>query len=149
MELSSQNLIEETKGLLDLARKVVLKAIENVWRIREESFSGKHKEFVAFCESEFGLKASTISKWETIGDGFYAHGYTADDFLIDGKYRDYEVVYAAAKLEGPPEERLAKALTLSRSDFKADKRDEIGPHTPEYKPVCVVPGCWTPEETHP
>jgi len=149
-DLTTQDLITETKGLVSFGRKIALKVAENVWRIREALYPAKeqHKEFVQFCESEFGIKSSAVSKYEGIGDGFYAHGLTAESFKIDGDYRDYEVVYAASKLPLGTEEKLAHALTLKRSDIQKT-RQALAPHTPDYKRVCVVDGCWTPEETHP
>lgn len=147
MKELSNPLIAETKELLNVGRKVALKVAENLYKIREELYPEKHKEFVDLCEEEFGLKASQVSKYETIGDAFFAHGYTAENFLMDGSYRDYEVVYHAAKLPLDPEKKLAHALTLTRGDIKKTHQS-LSPHAPDYKMVCVVSGCWVSQENH-
>lgn len=143
-------LIVETKELVSFGRKIALKVAENVWRIREELYPGKenHKKFVKFCESEFGIKSSAVSKYESIGDGFYAHGLTAESFKIDGDYRDYEAVYFASKLPLELDKKLATALTLSRTETK-QVRAQTKEHVPDYKELCVVDGCWLPREEHP
>lgn len=153
MNLSLQTvepLIAETKGLMSLGRKIALKVAENVWRIREALYPEKeqHQAFVQFCNEEFGLKPSSISKYERIGDGFFAHGLTAESFKIGEDYKDYEVVYYAADLPLSLEEKLSTALTLSRPETKLT-RAELTPHTPDFKRICVVDDCWITEENHP
>lgn len=147
---SIPTLIEETHGLLAFGRKIALKVAENVWRIREANFSGEnqHQDFVKFCFDEFRLKSSQVSKYERIGDGFYAHGLTAESFKVGNDYKDYEVVYYASDLPLSLEEKLSTALTLSRPETKLT-RAELKPHTPDYKMVCVVDDCWISEENHP
>lgn len=146
----AHELVQETKGLMVLGRKIALKVAENVWRIRESLYPEKaqHEEFVKFCREEFGLKAPSVSKYERIGDGFYAHGLTAESFKIGDDYKDYEVVYYAADLPVSLEERLSTALTLTRPETKLT-RAELKPHIPDFKRVCVVDDCWITEENHP
>ncbi len=142
--------IAETHNLLSFGRKIALKVAENVWRIRESLYPAKeqHQDFVRFCQDEFGLKSSAVSKYESIGDGFYAHGLTAESFKVGEDYRDYEVVYYASKLPLELEEKLSTALTLSRPETKIT-RAELTPHQPDFKLFCVVDDCWLSPEQHP
>ncbi len=144
-----EELVEETHRLVNIGRQVVLKVAENVWRIRNEKFADKpHADFVSFIKGEFGIGGSMVSKSEKIGDGFYAHGYKPDDFLIEDTYKDFELVYTAAKMPGSPEERFSQVKTLERPDVRRNAAD-IDKHVPDYKLVCVKPGCWLPQESHP
>lgn len=150
MQLSTQDLISEAHTWLDNGKQAILKFYELLWRIRNESFAEKpHEEFVTFCKEEFEIKAPAITKAEKIGDAFYAHGYLPDSFRdATGKYRDSEVVYSAAKMEGTPEEKFSQALTLTRPDVRRNAAD-LDKHTPKYELVCTHPGCWIPKDSHP
>lgn len=148
-DLTTLDLITETKELISFGQKVVLQVSANVVKIRENLYPDKnqHKEFVAWCYKELGLKASATSKYEAIGDYYFLDGsYTPDSFLTDGKYRDYEVVYASTKLPGSREENYSHALTWGRDDFKAKKANDAGPHIPVWVKYCDT--CGKSEETH-
>ena len=145
-ELSADNLsreerVECIRTLVSMGQRIVLKTAEEIWKLRNDFFSGKdeHKEFVAYCREEFGISPTSVSKYETIGDNFYAHGYEPESFkfLEAGreKYKDYEVVYEAAKTEGTPEEKFSRSITWSRSDFKDEKADDPN-HTHTLITIC-------------
>lgn len=150
-ELSTdiQGIVDETKELISFGQKVVLQVSANVVKLREELYpeQKRHKEFVNWCYKELGIKASQTSKYESIGDYYFLDGqYTPESFLTDGKYRDYEVVYASTKLPGTREENFAHALTWTRDDFKATRAADIGEHSPVWVKYCDV--CGKSEETH-
>lgn len=144
-------LVSDTKRLIGIGQEIVLKVAENVWKLRETLYSDKkaHKEFVSYCYKEFGLNSTAVSKYEKIGDSFYANGYTPDTFkyVENGieRYKDSEVVYFAAKLDEPTEEKIGKALTWSREDFKDDKSEQE--HEPEWVVYCKF--CGKSQERHP
>lgn len=143
-------LVEEIQDLLSMGRKIALAVAYKLWSFRNQFYpeNKDHAEFVQYCIQEFGIKQAAISKYEGIGDGFYAHGLTPESFIVDGKYKDYEVVYYASKLPLPLEEKLSNALTLSRTETKQTKA-ELDKHVPDFKEVCVVKDCWLTKENHP
>ena len=148
--LEKDSVVEEIHGLLSKGREIVLNVAEKVWKFREQYYpeNKDHQEFVKFCEQEWGLKQSSVSKYESIGDGFYAHGLTPESFKVDGGYRDYEVVYHASRLKIPLEEKLSTALTLTRIETKQTNA-EVDEHTPDFREICVVKDCWLSKASHP
>lgn len=137
------SLIEETKELISHGQRVVLQVSANLIKIRQELYPEKiaHQEFVKWCYTELGLKASATSKYEAIGEYYFLDGaYTPESFLQDGKYRDYEVVYASTKLPHSREENYSHALTWGRDDFKDQKVEDVGEHTPVWIQYCDTCG---------
>lgn len=149
-ELSVVNaLVDETKDLISVGQRVVLQVSANLIKIRQALYPEKiaHQEFVKWCYKELGLKASATSKYEAIGEYYFLDGqYSPDSFLIDGKYKDYEVVYASTKLPNSREENFSHALTWNRDDFKEQKAEDAGPHEPVWIKYCDT--CGKSEEKH-
>lgn len=160
MELCTNLLevVEETEKRIEenLSRgnRAVLEVAKDTWFLRETLYPKaredreQHKEFVKYCYERFDLKSSQVSKFEKIGDTFYANGLTPESFRkLDGNYADYEVVYHATYLPVSLELKHSTAMTLLRSDIKKTRND-TKPHEPNFKEVCVVAGCWLPRDRH-
>lgn len=137
-----EELLEETRALISAGKELAVRLAYKLYILRENGEWERygHTTFPKFCQEELELPQSTTSKYLTIAE-YYQATYQPEDI---GSV-DAEKLYLSAKLEGTPEENLAKAKTWSRDDFKQNKA-EIQPH--EFERVCYCKVCGMSEERH-
>lgn len=128
-----QDLIENTRALLNAVRGSSIKIGQNLHDIKQSLPPGT--DWGDFLRDEFDISEGFASKLMTIHRVFVLEGGVSQEKLegIDG-----EKLYIAAKLEGSPEEKIAKARTLTRRELKDEKNDEE-PH--EHIPVAICKIC--------
>lgn len=133
MELTTQDLISQTKELLNAVRGSSIKIGENLYNLKQNL--PKEADWGDFIRDEFDIGESFASKLMTIHRVFVIEGGVSQEKLegIDG-----EKLYLSAKLEGTPEEKVAKARTLTRRELKEEKNDEV-PH--EHQPISICKVC--------
>jgi len=142
MNTLQTTLVEETRGLLKTGKELLVKVAYNLHSLRESGeWKGQYESFPKYCQEEFELSQSTTSKYLAVAD-FFAAKYQPEEI---GPV-DIEKLYLSAKLEGSPEENLAKAKTWSRDDFKVAKSEDE-PHA--FERVCYCKVCGLSEERHP
>lgn len=137
------NLLETTRESFSKVRRSIVEAMQYLWKVKEtEAWKESYESFGEYVEQDLGISQGFASKLGTINKTYLLEGGLSHDKL-EGV--DYEKLYAASKLEGTAEEKLAKAQTLSRSELKAEKSDET-PHTASFQEVCTV--CWVFKQNH-
>lgn len=137
-ELTVDGLVQQTKDLLGAVRGSLIKVAQNLYQIKESYTDDK--AWGSFVEEELGISQSFASKLLTINRVYLLEGGLPSE-RIEGV--DYEKLYAATKLDGSVEEKVAKASTLSRSELKQVKNQEK-PHKGQFGSYCSV--CWLSEE---
>lgn len=141
--LTIPSVVEETRSLLTIVRRSIVKIGQNLYFLRE---SGEYEgKFGAYAEEEFGLIPSATSKFVNIYEEWIVkHGFSQEQ--LEGI--DQEKLYTYIPLlEGKTHEQaLAEIKTWSRSDIRAEKQEK-SPCIPDFKEVCVL--CWTQKENHP
>lgn len=130
MELTTTELITQTKNLLSAVRGSLIRVAQNLYRIKEEKAYGEH--FGKFCEDELGVSESFASKLLTVNRVYLVDGGLSPE-QVEGI--DPEKLYLATKLEGTAEEKLAKAETLTRKEIKLERNEEE-PHEHEWIELC-------------
>lgn len=139
----SPELVRETKDLLNAVRGSSIKIGQNLYEIKQQLPEGT--DWGSFIRDEFDISEGFASKLMTIHRVFVLEGGVSQEKIegIDG-----EKLYLAAKLEGTPEEKVAKARTLTRSELKQTRNDEeVVPH--EFQRVCYCSVCGLSEANHP
>jgi hypothetical protein len=129
----SPELVQQTKDLLNAVRGSSIKIGENLYNIKENL--SKETNWADFIRDEFDISEGFASKLMTIHRVLVLEGGVSQEKLegIDG-----EKLYLATKLEGTPEEKVAKASTLTRRELKEERNDEQ-PH--EHIPVSICKTC--------
>lgn len=137
------NLLQETKELLTRGKEILVRVAYNLHSLREseEWKQYGHDTFPKFCQEELELPQSSVSKYLAVAE-FFAREYQPEQI---GPI-DIEKLYLSSKLEGTPEENLAKAKTWSRDDFKQNKA-EIEPHEGKWITYCDI--CKLSQANHP
>lgn len=128
----TQNLIEQTRNLLNAVRGSSIKIGENLFLLKENLEKGK--DWGEFIRDEFDISESFASKLLTIHKAFVLEGGISHAKLegIDG-----EKLYLATKLEGTAEEKLEKARLLTRRELKESKNDEVE-HEHQAVQICSI-----------
>lgn len=126
MQLTTTELIDQTKKLLTAVRGSLIRVAQNLYRIKEEKAYGE--KFGAFCESELGISEGFASKLLSVHKTYILEGGLPPERL---EGLDYEKAYLASKLEGTVEERLAKAETLTRAELREENVDDGHVHSGE------------------
>jgi len=126
MELTQTGLIEQTRLLLQAVRGSSIKIGENLYKIKQEMTVGTN--WGDLIRDEFDISESFASKLMSIYKGFVIDGGLSREKLegIDG-----EKLYLALKLEGTPEEKIAKAATLTRREIREERVDDGHVHSGE------------------
>lgn len=140
MELSTNDLITQTRALLNAARGSLIKVGENLFTLKQQL--PPELAWADMLRDEFDIGEGQASKLIKIFRVFAFEGGLSPEKLegIDG-----ERLYLAAGLEGTPEEKLAKAANLTRSELRAERQDEE-PH--EYEPLEFCKICHAKKENH-
>lgn len=137
-ELTTQSVVEETKGLLGAVRQSLVKVAANLHFLREKGeFEGK---FGAYAEETFGLSQSMTSKLLTIYSAWVVRAGVPQEAIEN---TDYEKLYGYVPLlEGKdPQTALAEVNAWSRNDIKDEKQEKVPCAHPEVKPCCTT--CWS------
>lgn len=143
MTLLNTNLVEETRQLLNAVRGSSIKIGQNLYELRDTL--DPQTDWATFIRDEFDISDSFASKLITIHRVLVLEGGLSQEKL---EGIDQEKLYLASRLEGTPEEKLAKARTLTRSELKQTKNDEEStPHG--FKKVCYCGICGLSEANHP
>lgn len=137
MELTTQTVIEDTRGLLGNVRQSLVKVAANLHFLRAQN---EHEKFGEWAEEEFGLSRSMTSKLLTIYSAWVIRAGIPQE-QIEGQ--DYEKLYGYVPLlEGKePEQALAEVKSWSRADIKAEKNEKTPCFHPLVQNVCTE--CWT------
>lgn len=131
-ELTSP-LIQQTKDLLNAVRGSSIKIGENLHNLKTQL--PEDTNWADFIRDEFDISESFASKLMTVFKAFVLEGGVSQERL---EGIDSEKLYLAAKLEGTPDEKIAKASTLTRRELKEERNDEE-PH--EHIPVSICKTC--------
>lgn len=127
-------LVRKIDGAVDLLRPLVYE----VWE--KELWRGRFSSFGEYIESPEGLNKS---------QGYASKLKTVEQFRLESGQDvsgiDHEVMYLAIKSGGTPEEIIAKAKTLNRTELK-QTRAENDSHPFEENPNCKK--CGLPREDH-
>lgn len=125
-ELSTNNLIEATRELLNAVRGSSIKIGENLYNIKQTLEAGT--DWGDFLRDEFDISEGFASKLMSIHKVLVLDGGISQDKLegIDG-----EKLYLALKLEGSAEEKISKARLLTRRDLKEERVDDGHIHSGE------------------
>lgn len=128
-----EELVENTRALLNAVRGSSIKIGQNLYEIKQSL--PKDQDWGDFLRDQFDISEGFASKLMTIHRVFVLEGGVSQEQLegIDG-----EKLYIAAKLEGSPEEKIAKARVLTRRELK-DEKNEEAPH--EHIPVSICKVC--------
>jgi len=136
-------LIQQTKDLLNAVRGSSIKIGENLHNLKTQL--PEDTNWADFIRDEFDISEGFASKLMTVFKAFVLEGGVSYERL---EGIDSEKLYLAAKLEGTPEEKVAKARTLTRSELKQTRNDEEPvPH--EFQRVCYCSVCGLSEANHP
>lgn len=130
----SASLIEQTKQLLNAVRGSSIKIGQNLYELKQGL--DPETDWGDFIRDEFDISEGFASKLMTIHRVLVLEGGLSQEKLegIDG-----EKLYLATKLEGTPEERIAKAKTLTRRELKEDRVD--GGHVHGSETVQIYKCC--------
>lgn len=131
-ELTSP-LIQQTKDLLNAVRGSSIKIGENLHNLKTQL--PEDTNWADFIRDQFDISESFASKLMTVFKAFVLEGGVSQERL---EGIDSEKLYLAAKLEGTPDEKIAKASTLTRRELKEERNDEE-PH--EHIPVSICKTC--------
>jgi len=131
-ELTSP-LIQQTKDLLNAVRGSSIKIGENLHNLKTQL--PEDTNWADFIREQFDISESFASKLMTVFKAFVLEGGVSQERL---EGIDSEKLYLAAKLEGTPDEKIAKASTLTRRELKEERNDEE-PH--EHIPVSICKTC--------
>lgn len=134
-------LARHIKGAVDVLRPLVYKVwTEGSWGERFGSFS----EYVESTEG-LGMSPGYASKLKGVHEHYIVEGGLSPENIAG---IDNEALYLARGSAATPEMEVANALTLKRTQTKQNKA-EYDNHTPDFKEVCVVEGCWLTKDAHP
>ncbi len=143
LDHSRQLLILKTRDAFGKVRSSVLEAMQYLWQVKEtEAWKEGYESFGDYVEQDLGISQGFASKLGTINKTFLIEGGLSQEKLAG---IDYEKLYAAAKLGGTVEEKLAKAATLSRSELRQESSEET-PHEGDFHLVCTK--CWVSKQNH-
>lgn len=126
MELVIQDIITQTKDLLNAVRGSSIKIGENLYKIKQTLSPGT--DWGDLLRDEFDIGESFASKLMAVHKAFVLDGGISQDKLqgIDG-----EKLYLSLKLEGTPEEKVSKAQTLTRRELREERVDNGHEHSGE------------------
>jgi hypothetical protein len=126
MQLSTTELISQTRDLLHAVRGSSVKIGENLYVLKQNLAPGT--DWGDMIRDEFDISESFASKLISIHKAFVIDGGISQEKLegIDG-----EKLYLALKLEGTPEEKIAKAATLTRREIREERVDDGHEHSGE------------------
>lgn len=137
------NLLDKTRKSFATVRSSIVEAMQFLWQVKEtEAWKESYESFGEYVEQDLGISQGFASKLGTINKTYLLEGGLSPEKL---EGIDHDKLYAASRLEGTVEEKLAKAMTLSRSELKAEKSDET-PHTASFQEICTV--CWVSKQNH-
>lgn len=124
MELTTTDLVNQTKQLLNAVRGSSIKIGENLYNIKQQV----QTDWGDFLRDEFDISEGFASKLMSIHKSFVIDGGISQEKLegIDG-----EKLYLALKLEGTPEEKIAKARLLTRREIREEAVDDGHVHSGE------------------
>lgn len=125
-----EELVENTKQLLNAVRGSLIRVAQNLYTIKEGLEPGT--DFGKFVEEEFGISQSFASKLLTVNRVYILEGGMHPEAL---EGIDYERLYLAKDLEGSPEEKVSKARVLTRRELREEKHEEDG-HAHEWIEIC-------------
>jgi len=129
------NLLEQTRASFANVRSSIVEAMQHLWKVKEtEAWKESYESFGEYVEQDLGISQGFASKLGTINKTYLVEGGLSPEKL---EGIDHDKLYAAARLSGSVEEKLAKALTLSRRDLKDELNDEE-PQPHEHVPACAV-----------
>ena len=118
------NLADQCIKLFREARKSLLEAAKLLWQVREEgAFKDKYETFTEYVEQGVGVSRGYASKLLTAYQFYCIEGGVSHEKLAKV---DVEKLYQAISLTGTPDEKLSKALTLTRREIKEELGDEDG-----------------------
>ncbi len=130
-------LLEETINLFKNVRASMVKAMVNLYALRENNeWADSYSTWGEFVEDGLGISQGFASKLLTVHKAYLLDG-GLDENAIAGI--DYEKLYAARELPGTPEERVAMAKVLTRRELK-DTKNEASAHEHIEVKICKVCG---------
>lgn len=145
---SSSEVLTQTKVLNDGIENAFIQLGLNLLEVEERELwkEAGYESFVDYYTQELGRNKSTITKLTRFARFVKETNLSLED-LHGIKYTNgYEalLLHVADK----PELVLAEARENTSAEIRRNIHEKT-PHVPDFKSVCVVPGCWTPEDTHP
>ncbi len=130
-------LIEETINIFRGLRVNTLVAMQKLYQLHESGeWKDKEGNWGSFVEEHLQISQSFASKLLTTYKHYVIEGGMEENQLSGV---DHEKLYLAAKIEGTPEEKVAKAKTLSRAELRQEYQEDK-PHAFEAKTICKVCG---------
>lgn len=143
---SSSEVLTQTKVLNDGIENAFIQLGLNLLEVEERELwkEAGYESFVDYYTQELRRNKSTISKLCTVAR------FVKENHLQQAELPPYTNLYQALQLHGAdkPELVVAEASENTTSEIRKNLQEKT-PHVPDFKSVCVVPGCWTPEDTHP
>lgn len=130
--MRKNGLVYQTRELLHAVRGSLIRVAQNLYQIKS---SGQFENWGDFCQNELDISESFASKLLTVNRVFLLEAGISPEKL---EGIDYEKLYAASKLEGTPEEKLAKAQTLTRRELKEEKNEE---DIHDHEPITICKRC--------
>jgi hypothetical protein len=140
--LSSEELIEHTKQLLQDVRNNLVRVMINLYFLREKGgWEGRADTWGELCERDFGMSQGYASKLYLVAKHYIFEGGVKPEQLAG---IDHEALYLARKIEGDYEDQVLKAKELRRSDIKKSMK---GPClVPDWVSYCAK--CGVSQENH-
>lgn len=127
-------LLGRTKLAFQNARSAIIDAIALLYQVREENaWEGQFGSFNEFLEEGCQMDKGQASRLLTAYEHFAINGRVE---LAQLRAVNPEKLYLASSLPGTPEEQLAKATTLSRSELNIERADKGGEHECAYIEIC-------------
>lgn len=136
-DLTITSVIEETRQLLEIGRRSLLKVAANLHFLKEKGeYEGK---FGAYAEETFGLHPSMTSKLTNAYEAWVIKAGIAPEKL---EGLDHQRLYDYIPLlEGKePDQALAEVRAWSRADIRAEKQEKTPCEHKEIHNVCT--DCW-------
>jgi hypothetical protein len=129
-------ILTEAASCFKGARKNLMEGVSLLYQIRSESlYEPLHDSFSDYLESECHVSDSWASKALTAFQ-YYVVESGVSHAKLEGT--DLEKLYLSVKAGGSPEEKLAKAQTLTRQELKLEIREEVAPHEHNWIQFCSI-----------
>lgn len=136
MKPAPTDILEVTRDAFSAVRSSIVEAMQYLWRVKETEAwkEAGYESFGEYVEQDLGISQGFASKLGTINRTYLIEGGILPEKL---EGIDHDKLYAAARLSGTVEEKLAKAMTLSRRDLKEEANEEE-PQPHDHIPACAI-----------
>lgn len=115
------------------ARVAIADALQMLWEVHANGYwSSKYSSWTEFCEDGLKISHSTASQYVKVYDHYVAQGGLAANEL---RKADLTKLYLATSTAGSAKDQYSRALTLSRSDLRDQRKEDDG-HECEAVTLC-------------